>query len=614
MAVRESFPSCTILILSILLYSDCLLAASLVPTRYDSSNFKESRYNSPNPDMIKALEFIENLRQISEDTPIPDYDARGTFRPVQEHPFKKLQGGDRESPQWDTTREYVGEGKAEWPKLLLQALLQAESNGRINGKPSPGARRYHQEERAMGFLGDQQDYDGDEVPESDRIEQVSRRHHVAFPEDRYRVSPYKRTNEIVEEEYTPQSLATLESAFRELGKHAASHKERGRLEEEHIRKDEEEDVSQDRDFSYEDVADGEGWNSVEMKNRHQHKTTRFQDEEAEVDLDAERGGDRGKNAGTGFREAELDQLDSQEKAALEQGSEEEMPDAAADLMLQYYKGLQDRMEGGQWKRESGAMDGDRKVGNERMPNRHSRGSQGGIDPQVVNQLVELSGRLQIPPDDIVKMLRETEQRKQGEIQAGLRDWAAESSETGGEDKRFREPHTRGHKAAESAVEDLTPEDILSILGLDDRMQDKPAYFPMDQPGPHLSARLKGDRDRQLYGQGGGRAQGQDINIGDGELARYLEEILVKNPDFLNSAVYQDPGKVFLRGMNPRKAAEIMSVINNLAGNDYQPPRRQQNGEDTSPVVQKLMELINEQNEERGGPVKELNRGMFGGEV
>ncbi|XP_078058587.1 secretogranin-2a [Mustelus asterias] len=622
MAVIKSLTSGIILTLSILLYSDCLEAASLVPNRYDPSTFKESPYN-PNPDMIKALEFIENLRQNSEDTSIPDYDVRGAFRPVQEPLFAKLEGVDRENQQWDTS---AGEDRAEWAKLLLQALMQAESSDRTIGKPSDSeARLQTQEENALGFLGNQRNYDGYELPGSDRKDKVWRKHHVAFPEDRYRVSPYKRTNEIVEEEYTPQSLATVESAFRELGKHPGPRKEQGRLEEEQFRKDEEDEISQDSDFAYEDVADREDWNSVEMKNRHQHKELQLQEAESELGRESERAGNRAKNSLAALGE---DQLDSQEKDTLGKESENEMPDAAADLMLQYYKRLQDRMEMGQSKRDMGERDGDMDAGGEKMPNRQFRGSEDEIDPQVVNQLVELSSRLQIPPDDILKMLRETEQRKAAEIQADLRNSAAESLETDGEDKRFREMYPRGHKVAESEDEDLTPEDILSILGVEDRMPDKATHFRKDhQSGirPPFE-RLKGSRYQELYGRGGGRDRGppSEQDIDDEELAGYLEEMLAKNPDFLNSAdippapaSYQDPVRELLRGINPQRATEIMSVINNLASfaaNDYQAPRRQQNGDDSSLVIQKLMELLNEQNGERGGSVKELNRGMFGSDV
>ncbi|XP_078419845.1 secretogranin-2a [Cetorhinus maximus] len=631
MAVIKTFTSGTILTLSILLYSDCLKAASLVSNRYDPSTFKESTYNYPNPDMIKALEFIENLRQNSEDTSIPDYDARGAFRPAEEPLFKKLEEGDQENQPWDTIRESPGEGRAEWAKLLLQALMQAESNDRANDNPHLSAR-YHGQE---GFEGNQQDYDGYEFPENDK---VSRKQHAAYPEDGSRVNPYKRTNEIVEEEYTPQSLATLESAFRELGKHPGTRKEQGRLEEENFRKEEEDDISRDSDFAYEDVAEGEDWNSVETKDRHQHKEVQFQDEEAEVDRDSERAGTDVKNSLAGFNEVDLDQLDSQEKVTVEKESEDEMPDAAADLMLRYYKRLQGRMEEGQSRGNIGKTGGDRNVGNEKMPSRQSRGSEGEIDPEVVNQLVELSSRLQIPPDDIVKMLKDTEQKKQAEIEADLRNPPAETLETAREDKRFRDSYTRDHNVPDSGAEDLATEDILSILGVDDRLRENPVYFRKDQSKPHLSGirdpfgRLKGNRNQELFGLGGGIGHGpaheQGINIDHEELARYLEEMLPKNPDFLNSADIprarvalsgrqQDPVKELLRGIDPRRATEIMSVINNLpsfAGNAYQAPRREQNGENSSAVMQKLMELVNEQNEERDRSVKELNRRMFGSDV
>ncbi|XP_067897536.1 secretogranin-2a [Heterodontus francisci] len=647
MAVIKTFTSGTMLILTILLYSDSLQAASLVPNKYDPSTFKESIYTYPNPDMIKALEFIENLKQNGEDTSIPDYDARGTFRPVQEPLFKKFEEGDQENQQSDTAGESEGEGRAEWAKLILQALMQAESNARANGKHYNSGIRYHnQEENTMGTEDNQQDYDGYELSESNRNDKLSRKHHVAFPEDSYRVNPYKRTNEIVEEEYTPQSLATLESAFRELGKHSAPYKEQGRLEEEHFRKDEDDDISRDSDFAYVDTVDGEDWNSVEMKNRHQHKEVQFQDEETEVDKDSERAGNNVKNSLAGFNEVDLDQLESQEKTTMEKENEDEIPAAAEDLMLQFYKRLQDRMYEEQLKRDVGKTDRARKVANEKMAARQSPGSEDEMDPRFVNQLVELSSRLQIPPDDIVKMLKDAEQTKQAGMESDFPNYAAESSQadTDRDDKRFRNSYTREPNVPDTGDEDLTTEDILNILGMDDRMHEKPAYFRKDQwknhlPGIHVPfERFKGNRDHESSrngdGMGRGQTHDQDINIDDEELARYLERMLAKNRDFLNSADilrgrvassvreqveadrYQDAIQELLRGLNPRKATEVMSVINNLSsltGNDYHAPRRQQNGEDSSPVIHKLMELIDQQNEDRDRSGKESNREIIGGD-
>uniref|UniRef100_UPI00398EABD0 secretogranin-2a n=1 Tax=Pristiophorus japonicus TaxID=55135 RepID=UPI00398EABD0 len=653
MAVIKTFSTGTMLTFTILLYSDSLHAASLGPNRYDPSGFKESMYTYPNPDMIKALEFIENLRQNSEDTSIPDYDARGTFRPFQEPLLKKLAGDDQENQQSDTTRESLGEGRAEWANLLLHALMQAESKVRANGQHyNSGTRHHHHpEEDAMGFEGNQQDYDGYQLSESDRNGKLSRKQHVAFPEDGYRVNPYKRTNEIVQEQYTPQSLATLESAFRELGKYAGPYKEQGRLEEEHFRKDEEDDISRDSDFAYEDVADGEVWNSVEMKNRHQHKEVQFQDDETEVDRDSERTGNNAKKSLAGFNELDLDQLDSQEKVTGEKENEGEMSNAAVDLMLQYYKWLQDRMYEEQPKREIGKTDEVRNVENEKMTSKQSRGSEEETDPRIVDQLVELSSRFQISPGEIVKMLKDAELKKPAdrpfpeEPEADLPYYVAESSETdtGRENKRFRDSYTRGHVVPDSGDEDLTTDDILNILGMDDRMYEKPAYFrKAAQSNNRLSGirvpfeRFKGSRNHESLrnddGMGRGSKGDQDTNTDDEELARYLARVLANNPDLLNSANmprarvassvgdqmeadrYPDLIKELLRGINPRKAAEVMSLINNLtsfAENDYHAPRRQQEGEDSPPVIVKLMELINQQNEDRERSVKESNREIPG---
>ncbi|XP_051874324.1 secretogranin-2 [Pristis pectinata] len=649
MAMIKTFTSGTMLTLTILFYSDTLHAASLGPYRYDPSAFKESAYGYPDPNMIKALEFIENLRQNNEDESMPNYEARGAFRPFQEPLFKKLEGNDRENQQLENIRESSDEGRAEWAKLLLQALMQAESESRANGKPyRSGARYYNQQEDAMEDGGNEQVYDDGELLAHDKNDRLSRKHHVAFPpEGGYDVNPYKRTNEIIEEQYTPQSLATLESAFRELGKYTAPRKEQGRLEEEHFRKDEEDDISRANDFAYEDVADGEDWNSIEMKNRHRHKEIQFQDEETNTDREREGAGYSIKKALAGVDEADLEHLDSREKAAREKDSGGEMADAAMDLMLQYYKRLQDRMYERQPERGAGNAGEDSNVESEKV----ARGSEDEIEPGLLNQLVELSGRLQIPPDDILKMLKDAEQKKQApgpspaEIDADFPDSLQESSEmdTRRESKRLRDGYNRDLFAPNNADEDLTTEDILNILGTD-RMYEKPEYFrKADQSKnrpPALYApfqSFQGHRNHDSLRNGEGMDQGTDdraISIDDDELARYLERLLVKNPDLLNAAAiprarmdssadeqveadtYQDPVKELLRGISPREAAEVMSIINSLssfAGNGYHAPRTQQKGEDFAIMMLKLKEFLNQQNGDRDRAVKESNREILGSE-
>eukprot|EP00061_Rhincodon_typus_P019032 g48466.t1 len=553
--------------------------------------------------MIKALEFIENLRQNSEDTTFPDYDERGILRPIQEALLRKVEEDNEENEQSDTKRESLDEGRADWAKLSLKTLMQAESNAEANANAySPGTRQHQQQMTD----GNQQDYDGP-LFEKDGRQDLPRKYHVAFPGDSYRINPYKRTNEIIEEEYTPQSLATLESAFRELGKHTEPYRQQERLQEEHFHKDEEDDTSRDSEFAYEDVAEGE--DSVEVKNRHQHKVVQFEGEETELDGDSERTGINGKNSLANFDEIDLAQPNSQEQGKMKKDN------AAANLMLQYYKRLQDRMDEDQAKREVGTAAGDRNGEKEAAPNRQLRGSQGDIEPRLMNQLVGL----QIFPDDIVQMLQEAERRK---------DAGAESSQVQAdrEEQGLRESYTREQSAADSSLEDLTPEDILNILGLDDgHLRKDPSRNRLFGPDVPFE-RFPGIGSHQAVGSSEGTGREQP-GAGE-ELTGYLQRLLAADIGLVNSAEpprvspvggqyteaagSREPLSELLHGMNPRKAAEVLSLINHLsgfAGNDYRAPRRQQNGEDSSLMIHKLVELLNQQNENRDRSVKELNRGM-----
>ncbi|XP_059845320.1 secretogranin-2a [Hypanus sabinus] len=647
MAMIKTFTSEIMLTLTILFYSDTFHAASLGPHRYEPSAYKENAYNYPDPNMIKALEFIENLRQNNEGVPVPDNEANGAFRQFQEPLFKKLEENDQEDQQLDNTRESSDEGRAEWARLLLQAMMQAEGESRASGKPYRAGAWYHnREEDAMEDGGNQQG-DDDELFARDMNDRLSRKHHIAFPEGGYNVNPYKRTNEIVEEQYTPQSLATLESAFRELGKYTAPHKERERLEEEHFRKEEEDDVSRASDFAYEDVADGEDWNSIEMKNRHRHKEIQFQDEETDTDAEPEGAAYNVKKSLPTEDEVDLDHPDSREKVTREKDGGGEKADAAMDLMLQYYKQLQDRMYEKQPEMAVRNAGEDRNVESEKV----IKASEDDIEPGLLNQFVELSGRLQIPPDDILKMLKDAEEKKQApraslaEIDPEFPDSLRDSSEMDArrEGKRFREGYNNFAQNNEDA--DLTAEDILNILGTGDRMYEKPEYFrKADQLTNRPSAlyvpfpNYQGYRIQDSLRNGKGLDQetaDRAVDIDDDELARYLERLLVKYPDLLNAGGsprarmpssadeqaeadnYQNPVKELLRGISPHEAGEVMSVINGLSSfpeNGHRAPRRQQKAEDAAAVILKLKELLNQQNSDLDRAMKEPNREILAHEL
>ncbi|XP_078266961.1 secretogranin-2a [Rhinoraja longicauda] len=591
MAMLKTLTVGTMLTLSLLLNAQSLRAASLAPYRYDPGSFKENAYSYPDPNMVKALELIENLRQNNEDQSVADYDARGAPRSFQEPLFKKLEGMDRVNADADSAGDSSDEDRAEWAKrLLLQALVQAESQTRAY---RPEARYYKQDGEAMDFGGDRQDYNDDEFSLNDMKDKLSRKHHVSFLEDGYNVNPYKRTNEIVEEQYTPQSLATLESAFRELGTYPPARKEQGRVDQEHSRKGEEGDVSRANDFVYEDAADGEDWNSIETKTRHRHRGDGEAEREPEV---------AGYNDKKSLHEVDLDHLDSREKAApREMDGKDEMADAAMDLMLQYYK----RLQGGQPGRAAGNAGGDRDGEGEKV----ARGTEGDIEPGLLDQLVELSSRFQIPPDDILRMLKDVEQKKQAAGTDSDSDSEQESSETGGrrDGQRFRDAHSRGRFAQHNAGDDLTTEDILNILGTGDRVYEKPDYFrkadPLKgrQPAPYQS--LFGHRNHDWTEQDtGNRATAVD----EDQLARYLERVVARNPELLRARVdeqaeadsYQDAVQEFLRGLSPREAAEVLSVANSIPtytkANAYRAPPRQQKGEGLASMVLKLKELVNQQ--------------------
>jgi len=213
----------------------------------------ESVQKFPSPEMIRALEYIEKLRQQAhKEENSPDYNPyQGLSVPLQ----KKENGDESHLPE--STRDSLSED--EWMRIILEALRQAENVPQSAPKEKPYA--LNSEKNFPMDMPD--DYEAQQWPER-------KLKHIRLPpmyEENSRDNPFKRTNEIVEEQYTPQSLATLESVFQELGKLTGpNNQKRERVDEEQkLYTDDEDDIYKANNIAYEDVVGGEDWNPVEEK-------------------------------------------------------------------------------------------------------------------------------------------------------------------------------------------------------------------------------------------------------------------------------------------------------------------------------------------------------------
>ncbi|GAB1285144.1 Secretogranin-2 [Apodemus speciosus] len=473
----------------------------------------------PSPEMIRALEYIEKLRQQAHrEESSPDYNPyQGISVPLQ------LKENGEESHLAESSRDVLSED--EWMRIILEALRQAE-----NEPPSaPKENKPYALNLEKNFPVDMpDDYETQQWPER-------KLKHMRFPlmyEENSRENPFKRTNEIVEEQYTPQSLATLESVFQELGKLTGpSNQKRERLDEEQkLYTDDEDDVYKTNNIAYEDVVGGEDWSPIEEKIETQtQEEVRDSKENTEkneqINEEMKRSGQLGLPDEDNRRESK-DQL-----------SED------ASKVITYLRRLVNTAGSG---RSQSGQNGDRAARLLEKP----------LDSQSIYQLIEISRNLQIPPEDLIEMLKAGEKpnglvepEQELELAVDLDDipeadidrpdmFQSKMLSKGGY------PKAPGRGMVEALPDGLSVEDILNVLGMENIANQKSPYFPNQYSRDKALLRLP-------YGPGKSRANQipkvawipevesrqapyENLNEKDQELGEYLARMLVKYPELMNT--------------------------------------------------------------------------------
>lgn len=474
----------------------------------------------PSPEMIRALEYIEKLRQQAHrEESSPDYNPyQGISVPLQ------LKENSEESHLAESSRDALSED--EWARIILEALRQAENepqSARKENKPfalSP--------ERSFP-VDTADDYETQQWPER-------KLKHVRFPlmyEENSRENPFKRTNEIVEEQYTPQSLATLESVFQELGKLTGpNNQKRERVDEEQkLYTDDEDDVYKTNNIAYEDVVGGEDWSPIEEKIE-----TQTQEEVRDSKENTE------KNEQINEEMKRSGQLGLQDEDSQKEGKDQ-LPEDASKVIT-YLRRLVNAVGSG---RPQNGQNGDRAARLLEKP----------LDSQAVYQLIEISRNLQIPPEDLIEML------KVGEKPNGLVELEQDLELPVDPDdvpeadmdrpdmfqskllSKGGYPKVPGRGMTEALPEGLSVEDILNLLGMENAANQKPSYFPnqynQDKALPRLPYGPGKSRASQIPKAawmpdvGGKQAPYESlINDKDQELGEYLARMLVKYPELINS--------------------------------------------------------------------------------
>ncbi|KAF1563947.1 UNVERIFIED_CONTAM: Secretogranin-2, partial [Eudyptes pachyrhynchus] len=556
----------------------------------------------PNPDMIKALEYIEDLRkQTNKGESSPDYNS------YQSVPYLLQQKESKDQVHLpDNVRDSLTEDESQWVKVMLEALRQAEKESKVGPK----------ENKPYGLSSDNNfpagvtdDYEAYKWPER---WQKYLKMPLGHYEDSSRDSPFKRTNEIVEEQYTPQSLATLESVFQELGKMAGpgNHKKERLDEDQKLYTDDEDDVYKVNNIAYEDVVGGEDWNPIEEKVESQTQEE-IKDSKEEIDKHEEEIDDEMKRSGKlSFLEDEI-----------RRDNKDQMSQDVSKLMNYYLKRLM-----------GGAANRKLRTGGELEKKRAPTFLDKQLDPQSIAQLIEISRNLQIPPEDLIDMLKAGEkkqlqgERLEAEQEAEFPEDLDEIAETNlGQSDIFKNNVKQPlNVIPENLPEDLNIEDIVSLLGTDNLANQNPSYLlnrlTQENDLPRLSyipRRLKGhpfpkaawmnDLERR-------QMEYEKLNEQDEELADYLAKVLAKYPDVINtnqmkrvpvpaseSDLQEDDRleqaiREHLSQLGPQEAAKLASLSKRLsvAGETDDTQNRQYLDED---MLAKVLEYLKQEKSE-----------------
>lgn len=467
----------------------------------------------PSPEMIRALEYIEKLRQQAhKEESSPDYNPyQGVSVPLQQKENGDLPGSSRDSLSED-----------EWMKIIAEALRQAENEPQ---SPPKENRPY--------TLNSEKSFPMD-MPDDYETQQWAERKlkHMRFPpmyEENSRDNPFKRTNEMVEEQYTPQNLATLESVFQELGKLTGPNNQKHERadEEQKLYTDDEDDIYKANNIAYEDVVGGEDWNPVEEKIESQTQEE-VRDSKENADK-TEQINDEMKRSG---------QLGLQDED-LRKESKDQLSDDVSKVIA-YLKRLVTAAGGG---RSQNGQTGERATRLFEKP----------LDPQSIYQLIEISRNLQIPPEDLIDMLKTGEKPVEPEQELEIPVEPEDISEVDldhpdlFQNKMLSKngyPRAPGHGVAEALPEGLSVEDILNLLGMESAANPKPPYFPNQYNREKVLSRLP-------YGPGRSKANQlpkavwmpdvenrqmayENLNDKDQELGEYLARMLVKYPEIMNA--------------------------------------------------------------------------------
>ncbi|KAF4117718.1 hypothetical protein G5714_002271 [Onychostoma macrolepis] len=401
---------------------------------------------APSSDMIKALEYIESLKQRADgpESPTGDYDEVDKFRFLVQ--LASLQ--DENTPTREDAARWPDNKVPQWVRSLLRVLEQAGETP--ESQPAPGnERRPHKSRRpvadAESPVGD---YGGFVKP------------HKKYPlmfEDEENGRDNKRATEDLDEQYTPQSLANMRSIFEELGKLSAAQNQKRENQDEDAEDDD--DLYKVRNLAYEDVTGGEEWVPLEEQ-LETEEVVKGSREEYERGL-----GDNGE------------QGEAIERRASPAEGDDENPDDDTKLVDYYLLKVLEMTNQAQ-KRD--LMEGRRRLLSQPAL----------IDPRAIKQLLSaISVKLQVPPEDLVGMLFMEETRKQQQ-RLPETPLARKPSQPRYKSRVIKYYNGRQPEVTVSDIPpDVKTEDILKVLGLGN-LANKNAKYSLLKQRPYKTAMAK----------------------------------------------------------------------------------------------------------------------------
>ncbi|XP_023674524.1 secretogranin-2b-like [Paramormyrops kingsleyae] len=403
-------------------------------------------YFTPSSNMLKALQYIQNLRQQAGEEPITEDDARELV--------DASEGQDSKDRQW------------------LNALLRTLPQTRVEPKATLPKLHYTPKNREnigdgeQPMLGDIEDYaDYPKPPE---------KYGLMFEDEEPHGSASKRANEAAELQYTPQSLANLQSVFEELEK----------IKHQNLGQDQTLDWSNPgnsvsiRDVSYKDGIGVEQW--IPMEERMEMEEV-VNDSREEFDRSLEDNHSDGGN--------------SKQSTQPTYGNQEDQDDLSK-LLDEYLLKILHKTP--QTEKRDEEQNSKRRIAQLLQK----------LDPIVIYKLMEISQKLQIHPEDLIEMVMDGKVTKDDKMPKS--ELEPEPLLTD-EEKLARivsyngekRPETRIFKAGFPKKQAKTPdnsnvEDILGILGLESPERQNAEHFEEQGQFRDLPSRYAPPGGRPLY--------------------------------------------------------------------------------------------------------------------